>query len=233
MSNPVQFRGPVIDRRCILKLELTLYILDVVGILIKESNLVTLYDIFKTIVKQRNLLAFDNPSIVICDNIMEKLFNQRSMHIEELKHNIIKKVDLQPVGPVVRATVAIKSLTDRMLSAPQNPSTSQTAPMTPTHTAAPPSNQMYRMKPSLARLLTGRYTRAAYTFAEVASMMSTYILTRRQVFLDPRNIMVCHVEGDRLEQVLGISCFHRSQICSLLRNKLVPIEDDRRSTTPT
>ena len=60
-------------------------------------------------------------------------------------------------------------------------------------------------------------------------MMSTYILARREVFLDPRNIMVCHVEGDRLEQVLGISCFHRSQICGLIRNKLVLIEDDQSS----
>lgn len=55
-------------------------------------------------------------------------------------------------------------------------------------------------------------------------MFSAYILSRREIIFDPRNIRVGLLTDDDLGPVMGLRSFHRSQVVRLVREQLIPAE---------
>ena len=70
------------------------------------------------------------------------------------------------------------------------------------------------------------YTQELFSFKEAASLLSTYIISRKEQLFDPRNIFVAIVDQDPLGEVFEVSAFHRSQVFYLLRKHLIPVEKD-------
>ena len=57
-------------------------------------------------------------------------------------------------------------------------------------------------------------------------LLSTYILTNKQRFFDPRNIKLAIVKDDPLGEAFGVRAFHRCQVNSLLRSQLIPYDPE-------
>merc|ERR1711962_1447062 len=65
-------------------------------------------------------------------------------------------------------------------------------------------------------------TQVVFSYREVASYLSQYILDNKDNFFDNRNIKIAHVEGDPLGIAFDVKVFHRTQVTTLLRNQLIP-----------
>ena len=69
-------------------------------------------------------------------------------------------------------------------------------------------------------------TQKLFLFKEAASLLSIYIVSRKEQLFDPRNIFVAIVDQDPLGEVFEVSAFHRSQVFYFLRKHLIPVEKD-------
>merc|ERR1711976_933955 len=65
-------------------------------------------------------------------------------------------------------------------------------------------------------------TQVVFSYREVTSYLSQYILDNKDNFFDNRNIKIAHVEGDPLGIAFNVKVFHRTQVTTLLRNQLIP-----------
>ena len=74
-------------------------------------------------------------------------------------------------------------------------------------------NQSYQKKSNFAIL-------------QITSLLSKYILSRKNEIFDTRNIKLALVEGDPLGKAFGVTAFHRCQVNALLRTQLIPVHPD-------
>jgi len=65
-----------------------------------------------------------------------------------------------------------------------------------------------------------------YSYDEVTSLLSSYILSKKTQLFDSRNIKVALVKDDPLGSVFGVNSFHRCQVTSLLRNQIVYLDPE-------
>ena len=63
--------------------------------------------------------------------------------------------------------------------------------------------------------------KAVFTYNEITSYLSEYILDNQAKFFDKRNIKVAHVENDILGIAFGVKVFHRTQVTALLQKQLI------------
>lgn len=60
-----------------------------------------------------------------------------------------------------------------------------------------------------------------FTYDEICSMVSQYILMQKEKIFDERNILVAVVKEDPLGTAFGVDAFHRCQVTSLLRKQII------------
>ena len=65
-----------------------------------------------------------------------------------------------------------------------------------------------------------------FTQKEVTSLVSKYILLRKDTIFDPRNIKLALVNKDPIGDAFGVMAFHRCQIHNLIRAQLIPVNND-------
>ena len=87
------------------------------------------------------------------------------------------------------------------------------------------------VKPSLMRLLRTEcekkdQARTSFRYGVVASLLAEYLIRRKNVLFDPRNLQVARVHLDPLCKVFGVARFHKSQVGNLRRAQLTPAHSD-------
>ena len=92
---------------------------------------------------------------------------------------------------------------------------------------------LFKLKPKFLEVIQGvektYQSRTVFTFKEVATLLSKYIIGRRADIFDIRNLKVALVSADPLGEALEVPAFHRNQIHTLMRHQMIPIKA-RRST---
>ena len=68
--------------------------------------------------------------------------------------------------------------------------------------------------------------KTVFTQKEVTSLVSKYILSRKDTMFDPRNIKLALVNKDPIGDAFGVMAFHRCQINNLIRAQLIPVNND-------
>ena len=63
-----------------------------------------------------------------------------------------------------------------------------------------------------------------FTYEEVTSLLSKYVIMKRDQLFNPRNIKLAIVENDPLGEAFGVRCFHRCQVNNMLRSQLIPVD---------
>ena len=63
-----------------------------------------------------------------------------------------------------------------------------------------------------------------FTYSEVCSRFSKYILENQSQLFDERNPLICHCANTKLHKALRVASFHRRQIHDLLQSQLKPLK---------
>ena len=84
----------------------------------------------------------------------------------------------------------------------------------------------YTLKPDflyVIRLAGANQRQDAFTLSEVTFLFTQYILSRRNLIIDPRNKLVALVENDPLGKAFGVKAFHRDQALRLIHTQISPV----------
>ena len=184
----------------------------------------------KTIIEEK---MFDdrNPSVILCSEEMEVALDQKALHVTEVIGLVLNQIIEVPKPPKY---ASLEEASDEQVEDPVYQPKGVFHPETPpsSRTTCEETNpQMdkdtkFQLKPlflSVIRSVDGAdQNQTIFTYAEVTRLLSKYILAKRFLLFDPRNIMLALVRHDPLGAAFGVSAFHRSQINRLLRSQLIP-----------
>ena len=63
----------------------------------------------------------------------------------------------------------------------------------------------------------------AFSYKEIASHLTKYIFINKDRFIDKNNISIANIKNDPLGLAFNIDYLHRTQVMTLIRNQLIPI----------
>ena len=69
---------------------------------------------------------------------------------------------------------------------------------------------------------TSKTNRKEYTYAEILSLLSRYIIANKHVLYDERNSRIIHSKGTKLGVAFRVNSFHGSQVAHLIETQLLP-----------
>ena len=180
----------------------------------KEQSIYSLREIFtilKRVIGEGGHFDKTNPSIIVLDNNseLERALCVKACHVSEVRNLVMKQIEVYPtqsqgVGKSFESVGQVSC------------------------SGADGSADKYFVKQDFLRVLSPRESclkvsdQVLFSFEEVASLFSRYILNNRENIFDKRNLKVAIIKNDPLGVVLGIDYFHRCQASSIIRSQLVP-----------
>ena len=66
--------------------------------------------------------------------------------------------------------------------------------------------------------------RTIFTYGEIASTLSKYMIDRENVFFNHQNIKISFVQDDPLGTAFNVPAFYRCQVKALMRSQLIPVQ---------
>ena len=182
-----------------------------------DKKAYTLYDVLlglRQVISKEKLYDPNNTTVIICSPGLEAALDMRSMHVTEVRDLVLLQMDV--AHPDLLASLA-----------PPEP---HQQPQTVAAGGQPvfDTNGQFWVKPlfmQVLRLIPGiPPNKVVFSYKEVVSFLSEYILEHQEKFFDKRNIKVAHVETDPLGRAFGVKVFHRTQVTALLRKQLIPFK---------
>ena len=151
----------------------------------------------------------NNPAIILCPPELEAVLDQKAVHVAQVKDLVLSQL--------------IPKEYQRNKATSTDTTTTVTAA---TKLTGPPPASSYELKPPLLGVFRTMdeidQTKTRFTYEEVTTIFSKYILKHKDRLFDRRNIQVALVENDPLGAALHVRAFHRSQVHTLLRTQLTP-----------
>jgi len=211
------------------------FIHDITKVQKNYYSLAEILTILKDVISSEKMFDERNPSVIICSKPLEAALNQRALHVTEVRDLVINQLE----------RLADQSLRDNLPSQRINSSQPrsqlargppQTAPPTAVRTASITTNVQtnkdtkFRLKPLFLEVVRTvdevNPKQTVFTYEEITSILSKYILSKKNVIFDTRNIKLALVENDPLGKAFGVTAFHRCQVNALLRTQLIPVHPD-------
>jgi hypothetical protein len=85
-------------------------------------------------------------------------------------------------------------------------------------------NALFKLKPELRATLSSLpsfpHAEMLLNYDTIVKHLTTYILSKKLQFFDPRNFKLAFIKGDPLSYAFNCDAFHRCQVTSLLRKQL-------------
>jgi hypothetical protein len=85
-------------------------------------------------------------------------------------------------------------------------------------------NALFKLKPELRATLSSLpsfpHAEMLLNYDTILKLVSSYIVSKKLQFIDPRNFKVALIKGDPLSYAFNCDAFHRSQVASLVRKQL-------------
>ena len=202
-------------------------------------SLAEILTILKDVISQEKMFDERNPSVIICSNQLETALNQRALHVTEVRNIVINQLER------LEAQCQQDSRhSSQRINSSQPRGNLQTAPPILVHTGITSATQTnkgskFQLRPlflEVVRTVPGvNPKQTVFTYEEITSILSKYILSRKKTLFDKRNIKLALVENDPLGKAFNVAAFHRCQVHSLLRTQLMPAHPnsppDQLSTT--
>ena len=197
-------------------------------------TLVELLLTLKKIIRKGRMYDERNPTVILASTDLEKALGVRACHVTEVRGLVLKQLIVLPQPMTNNKEMEekyeeIKRSFDT-LKENEEPATLVTNRITAERAgsvgAMISGTALFKLKPAFQRVIqeVQENKKDIFTYGEVAALLSTYILERKEKLFDKRNIKIVHVEDDVLGRALGISAFHRSQLHNLLVSQLIPIQ---------
>jgi len=207
------------------------FIMEKTGV---EKNLYTLAEILtilKEVIRGEEMFDPKNPSIIICSRDLEAALNMKALHVTEIRdlvlNHIVKVPEQSLRSPTNGTPNNINNQVAREQQATQ-PRVVRAASIS--STIYTDKNARFYLKEkflNVVRSVEGTpQDQIIFTYEQVTLALSKYILSRKDHIFDPRNIKLALVENDPIGDAFGVKAFHRCQVNSLLRNQLIPVQND-------
>ena len=216
------------------------FIHDITKVQKNYYSLAEILTVLKDVISSEKMFDERNPSVIICSKPLEAALNQRALHVTEVRDLVINQLE----------RLADQSLRDnqpfqRINSSHPRSQFPQTAPLTTVQTASITTKvhiskyTKYQLKPLFLEVVRTvdevNPKKTVFTYEEITSILSNYILSKKNAIFDKRNIKLALVEKDPLGKAFGVTAFHRCQVTALLRTQLIPVHPnsspDQLSTT--
>ena len=181
----------------------------------KDSySLAEILTVLKNVITSEKLYDDKNPYIILCSEDLEKALDQKACHVTEVLNLVLcQLVKIESPSPRERSPIRTPERTRRSTSIVTNVDDTE--------------DTKYRVKPFFLDVLHSvegaNQDKVIYSRSEAATMLSQYILAKRDTLFDSRNIKLALVEGDLLGKAFGVKAFHRDQVNTFLRSQLIAI----------
>ena len=194
------------------------FLSNATGELRESCSLGEILTLLKDLIKSQGLFDMRNPSVILCSPSLEQALDRRALHVTEVKSIVKSQLDALPS----------QDLGGR--SWPKSGNRRPPSLLTgPGHSEEPGQSQLFRLRSQfldVLRTVSGQdCDQTIFSYQEITSLLSRYIISKEEQFLDRRNIRVALVEGDPLGIAFNVSAFHRSQVHSFIRSQLIPVSD--------
>ena len=98
------------------------------------------------------------------------------------------------------------------------------------------NKELYHLKPlflEVIRKVPGvDQSQTKFSYKEITSHLTKYIFINKDKFININNIRIAHVKNDLLGVAFNVDYLHRTQVMTLIRNQLIPIEDIENKNDP-
>ena len=174
--------------------------------------------LFKVLTALRNYISFKllydgrNATVITCDPALEEVLNLNALHVTEVRDVVLPQLELDERYGALPDDYIPPVETARSSPAPRNQ-------------PAFNMNGKFRVKPKFLKVLRQvavvDKSQTVFTYNEVTSYLSQYIVNNKDKFFDDRNVKVACVKHDILGVAFDVDFFHRTQVTTLLRGQLI------------
>lgn len=203
--------------------------------------------ILREIIRNEKMFDETNPCIILCSPEFEKAINMKALHVSEIKNVVVSQMypldnDAQYLlGVTPGPYMNLQRQIFQHIFARVNGSPVQSGGNRITQDDAK-NNQIYSdekntfiLHPNLYKVfecLPSFEKKPSFTYMEIITMFSAYVIMKKKTLFDLRNIKVALVENDPLGTAFGVKSFHRCQSHHFLKkNMTLKKEDDTMEET--
>ena len=189
---------------------------------INENNnqtcLATILNQLKIIIEREGLYDSRNKSIILCSEELDRAINMRALHVSEIREQVLSHLHLVkessiPPFDLPPSNYAASARIRNSASIISNPDDFN-------------MDKQYHLKIKFRICLEAvpafNREQTSFSIPQVSTLLSQYILMKKNELFDPRNIKLALVMNDPLGEAFGVSAFHRTQVPSLVRTQLIP-----------
>ena len=179
----------------------------------------------------------ENPTIILCDIILEDAIDIHAFHITSLKRVITRQFTKTPDDPTGPHNVD-GGMFDLHITSPATNNETYALPSWANPNAKAVRARVDNIKRPFdtrgsyyvsPKLLTVFKTirdispnQIIFEYKEITAMLTTYIMENKTRLFNPKNHLIAMVKDDLLGEVFGVLAFHRNQAIGLLRQQLKP-----------
>ena len=190
-----------------------------------DYTLWTVLKAMRTVISTELLYDAHNTTIILCNQELEEALGMKALHVSEAKQVILLQMEeSQPeLYTSLTENFSMETASNNIAGEQQHHS----------NEVRFEANNRFYVKPHFLRVLRKvaavDKSQILFTYKEVTSYLSQYILDNKDRFFDDRNIKIAHVEQDILGIAFNVKAFHRTQVTTLLRNQLIPCKENNLS----
>ena len=171
--------------------------------------------ILKNTIREEGMFDPSNPAVILCNPSLEKALNMKALHVTEVRDLVLSQMKGNlPQQP-----------SSRIMRIANNPTTVNAD-----------ESARFTLKPGFLKVLGSAPgadpNKQIFSYEDVTSLLSKYILSRKDNMFDPRNIKLALVADDPLGKAFGVKAFHRCQVNNLLKKQLIPFDPNCPSNPP-
>jgi len=190
-----------------------------------EYTLFTVLSAMRSLISSERLYDANNTTVIICSPELEGALGMKSLHVTEVRDVVLTQMEV--LQPELLASLPESQPVEQV----RNNAVGGTQPQN--GNVKFDVNGRFYVKPHFLRVLRKvavvDKSQILFTYKEVTSYLSQYILDNKDRFFDDRNIKIAHVEQDILGIAFNVKAFHRTQVTTLLRNQLIPCKENNLS----
>jgi hypothetical protein len=219
MMSPVELNKHLLSTLFNVKPKLNTFLFNKTGVDRSYYTLVEILNILKKIMREENLFDQSNFSIVMCSPELEEAINAKALHVTQIRDYVLSQLKSTQITVPNIFQVINGGIYARNDVHP--------TPFTHSINTRFMKDSKCLLKPRFLNVLRSVHgcdqTKTIFTYQEVLSLFSLYILSRKDEIFDHRNIELALVENDPIGGVFGVKVFHRCQVNKLLSSQLISV----------
>ena len=190
----------------------------------------------KKCIRDQDLLDATNNSIILCDAELEVALDQKALHVGELKGCVLRQLirlndnyQAELARQYAEQVSVYYGGTGSSLQYHQATTSGADPSMgysvTPDNSASVYLDDSAMFEPSngLRAVLATRptyFASPAFSYKQIILWIQEYVLAKKHIFFDARNLNVALIQGDLLSVAFGKNTVHRRQISKFIRKNV-------------